>query len=57
MELEVIFYPVYVTNVANKSQPCVCMGGGLHAPIHIYGVIHMPGLAYEAGVYMHRRLE
>ena len=34
-------------NVVNMSQPGVCIGGGLHALIHIFGVIHMPGLACE----------
>ena len=52
MELKMVYYPVTVTNLAGTSQPGVNIEGGLHAPIHILGVIHMPGLAYETGVSM-----
>ena len=35
MGLKMIFYLTNVTNAVNLSQPSVCIGGGLHAPIHI----------------------
>ena len=35
MELKKVFYLTNVTNAVNLSQPGVCIGGGLHAPIHI----------------------
>ena len=56
MELKKVFYLINVANVANMPQPGVRIGGGLHALIHILGVIHMPGLAYETGVSMYNRL-
>ena len=49
-------YLINVANVVNMSQPSVFIGGGLHALIRILGVIHMPGIAYEIGVFMYRRL-
>ena len=51
-----MFYLINVANVVNMSQPSVFIGGGLHALIRILGVIHMPGIAYEIGVFMYRRL-
>ena len=36
MGLKMIFYLTNVTNAVNLSQPSVCIGGGLHAPIHIF---------------------
>ena len=56
MGLKMIFYLTNVTNAVNLSQPSVFIGGGLHALIRILGVIHMPGIAYEIGVFMYRRL-
>ena len=50
-----VFYLINVANVVNMSQPSVRIGGGLHAPIHISGVVHIPGLAYEVGVSMYNR--
>ena len=35
MELAMVFYLTNVTNAVNLSQTGVCIGGGLHAPIHI----------------------
>ena len=32
MGLKMIFYLTNVTNAVILSQPCVCIGGGLHAP-------------------------
>ena len=32
---KMVFYLTNVTNAVNLSQPNVCIGGGLHAPIHI----------------------
>ena len=51
-----VFHLVNVANVVNMPQPGVHIGGGLHALVHILGVIHMPGLAYEIGVSMYNRL-
>ena len=31
-----VFYLTNVTNAVNLSQPSVFIGGGLHAPIHIF---------------------
>ena len=56
MDLKMVVYLVNVANVADMSQPGVRIGGGLHALIHIFGVIHIPGLAYEIGVSMYSRL-
>ena len=56
MELKMVFYLINVANVVNMSQPGACIGGGLHALIHILGVVHMPGLAYETGVSMFNSL-
>ena len=56
MYLKMVFYLVNVANVVNMSQPSVRIGGGLHAPIHISGVVHIPGLAYEIGASMYSRL-
>ena len=36
MGLKMIFYLTNVTDAVNLSQPRVCIGGGLHAPIHIF---------------------
>ena len=49
-----VFYLVTAANVVNKSQPGVRIGGGLHALIHISGVVHIPGLAYGIGVSMYK---
>ena len=56
MELKMMFYLINVASVVDISQPSVIIGGGLHALIRILGVIHMPGIAYEIGVFMYRRL-
>ena len=57
MELKMMFYLISVASVVNMSQPSVFIGGGLHALIRILGgYIHMPGIAYEIGVFMYRRL-
>ena len=36
MGLKMIFYLTNATNAVNLSQPSVCIGGGLHAQIHIF---------------------
>ena len=36
MGLKTIFYLTNMTNAVNLSQPGVCIGGGLYAPIHIF---------------------
>ena len=56
MDLKMVFYLVNVANVVNISQLCVRIGGGLHASIHIFGVVHIPGFAYEIGVSMYNGL-
>ena len=33
---KMVFYLTNVTNAVISSQPSVCIGGGLHAPIHIF---------------------
>ena len=50
MELKIMFYLSNVAIVVNMPQPSVRIGGGLHALIHIFGVVHIPDLAYEIGV-------
>ena len=56
MELKMVFYLINVANLVNMPQPGVRIGGGLYALIHIFGVVHMPGLAYEIGVSMYNGL-
>ena len=56
MDLKMVFYLINVANVVNMSQPSVRIGGGLHALIHIFGVVHIPDLAHEIGVSMYNRL-
>ena len=36
MGLKMIFYLTNMTNAVNLFQPGACIGGGLHAPIHIF---------------------
>ena len=50
-----MFYLINVANVVNMSQPGVRTGGGLHALIHIFRVAHIPGLAYEIGVFIYNK--
>ena len=33
---KMILYLTNVTNAVNLSHPSACIGGGLHAPIHIF---------------------
>ena len=56
MDLKMMFYLINVAIVVNMPQPGVRIGGGLHALIHIFGVVHIPGLAYEIGASMYSRL-
>ena len=36
MRLKMMFNLTNVTNAVNLSQPSVCIGDGLHAPVHIF---------------------
>ena len=36
MGLKMIFYLTNMTNAVNLSQPSACIGGGLHAPVHVF---------------------
>ena len=31
-----VFYLANMANAVNLSQPSACIGGGLHAPIHVF---------------------
>ena len=42
MDLKMVLYLINVANVVNMSQPGVRIGGGLHALIQIFGVVHIP---------------
>jgi hypothetical protein len=56
MDLKMVFYLINEAIVVNMPEPSARIGGGLHALNHIFGVVHIPGLAYEIGASMYNRL-